>query len=497
MERFCSINRYTSLYAAMLAALLSGCASPGHVARSPDNAPVSTAPTLSAAIDSHVYRQELGDSRVGPLQRIHRNDGYTVESGGLLSREGETTGSLVAVRAPTGAVTAVVDRPGRRGLLLVDAQGKRRFLPEPAYDYLKADTLAGMPSVDLPTAPGSADAGGVVDALVAFSTLALDTLDSDPVAFALAQLETVNVGLRNSDVRNVRVDLAGILITAKDRSVDSAGLREIQTLMEPLRAAYRHDINVAYSKDSPYAGMAYVPGLSSINGIEYPMAFRHELGHNVGGSHCHPDGGNHYKHGYQAESRRATHLCGNNLPFYSNPDISFEGRPMGNAQTADMARLWREQAGRLANAGPAFEGERMIVLSFQPEQSLWVITTPNSSSAGVVALSPNVGPVALTSGAGTETMLRVPLRAEDGQTYTVNLRAQKQSGTCARTGMNSSMGCNPQYDAGAFSLFLNYDVEQNLHLPEGWYNGTLELKAIDSQYPQWSKPILVSLSVRR
>ncbi|MDZ5604494.1 hypothetical protein SJI00_17115 [Pseudomonas sp. RP23018S] len=484
-------------WAGALALLVSGCAT------SDLQTPPSTRlagpiqPVRPTSIDTRLYQQDVGDYKIAPLQRTLRNDGYLVESGLLTGTHDTPAGALVMVRSPSGALTAIIDRPGKRGLLLVDALGKRRFLAEPDYDYLKSDMLAApMPAAETPAQPSaSTSANSGIDVLVTFSTQALDVLASDPVAFALAQLQTVNSGLRNSDIGNITLDLAGIVVTAQDRGVDSPGLRATQNAMDALRSDYRHDVNAAYYVKGDYAGLAYLPGWSSVNSIHYPLAFRHELGHNVGGGHCYPEAGDNYKHGHKVDSDRSTHLCGNQLPYYSTPAVRLDGVALGHPATADMARLWKEQAGRLKGYSPAFDGERMIVLSGQGEQRLRVTTKPTSTRSGVVAHSTEIGPMQLTASRYPLTTLRVPLKAENGQTYTVNLSAQKEAGNCGRTIMNSTSICHPDF-RGAFDLLLNYDPAQNPHLPTGWYNGVLELEAIDSNDPSWSRPILVSLSVR-
>lgn len=471
------------LCAGALAVLMGGCSS---TAASP------------AAISSSVYQAEIAEYRLDSLQRSHRADGYTVESGALLDTQGAgaIVGSLVAVRSPLNAVTAIIDRPGKRGLLLVDEQGRSRFIEEPAYDYLRADAVPGDDQTQ-PQASVDPQAEYDIDALVAFSTQALNVLQGDPVAFALAQLETVNLGLHNSGVANVRLNLAGVVVTPTDHGADSPGLAATQAFMDPLRPAYLHDLNVGYYDNSPYAGIAYVGGRSNVNGIHYPMAFRHEVGHNVGGRHCHPDHGDHYKYGHQTPGGAHTHLCGNNVPYYSTPHVGLNGHPLGNASTADMARLWREQAARLSGHSPAFAGQRMTYVSTQPESRLEISTSPFSTSGGIVALTPEVGPTRLSGSAGTHTQLQVPLKDNNGKTWTVNLRAQSQIGDCARRIMNSSIGCHPDNWRGSVALILSYDVEQNRHLPAGWYNGSLELKALDPSVPGWSRPILVSVSVQR
>ncbi|CAG8869437.1 hypothetical protein PS627_03510 [Pseudomonas fluorescens] len=483
------------LCASALAMFAGGCAS---MAAEPAQVPAMGIEQLPNAIDPGLYQAEIGHYRLDELQRKQRDDGYTVESGSLREAKGAggIAGSLVVVRSPLNEVTAIVDRPGKRGLLLVDKAGERRFLEEPAYDYLRADALPGAQE-GVSESDVISSAGHEIDALMAFSTKALDVLGSDPVAFALAQLETVNLGLRNSQVRGVKVNLAGIVVTQTDHGVDGSGLEATRAFMEPLRAAYRHDINAAYYDESPYAGMAWRPGNTSVNGIHYPMAFRHELGHNVGGGHCHPDAGHNYKHGHQTMRGAHTHLCGNNVPYYSTPWAKLNDEPLGNASTADMARLWREQASRLSGYSPAFPGERMIFASPRTEARLDIMTLPTSSRSGIVALTTEVGPVQLSGAAGSHTQLQVPLKHTDGRTFTVNLRAQSQIGDCARRIMNSSQGCHPDMWRGGVSLILNYDIEQNRHLPKGWYNGVLELKALDPTAPDWSRPILVSLSLQR
>lgn len=496
MKREQAVRRM--LCASALAVFIGGGAATATGQEMPVQVPGDGRQQLPKAIASSLYQAEIGNYRLNDLQSSDRGDGYTVETSTLLEANGEgaVVGSLVAVRSPGNALTAIIDSPGKRGLLLVDEEGNRRFIDEPAYDYLQADA---MPGEALSSAtPGTAiHAGHDIDALVAFSTKALDVLGSDPIAFAMAQLETVNLGLRNSRVNDVRVNLAGIVVTETDHGVDGPGLSTTQAFMDALRSTYQHDLNVAYYDESPYAGMAYMPGYSSVNGIHYPMALRHEIGHNVGGGHCYPEIGDNYKHGHQTSNGAHTHLCGNNVPYYSTPSVTHEDQPLGNASTSDMARLWREQAARLSGYSPAFDGERMMYISTQLEAQLRVTTSAMSPGGGFVALSPEVGPVALSGASGTSTQLRVPLKDKNGRAHTVNLRAQSQIGDCARRIMNSSSGCHPDHWRGSVTLILSYDAEQNLHLPEGWYNGTLELKTLDPSAPGWSRPILVSLSVRR
>jgi len=416
MSRERAINPWRLLCLCGLALGIAGCAEAS--ARPDAVSQLVEFQKLPRAIPETFYSQVLGGFRLVNFQRKVHDGGYTVESGPVEGKQGGAiVGSLVVVRSPDNEVTVIIDRPGKRGVLLVSRDGARKFIAEPNYDYLKSDAVTGK---DETAVKINADAGHSIDALVAFSSKALKVLGGDPIAFALAQMETANLGLRNSLVEGVQLNLAGIVVTETDNPVDGAGLGAIQALMTPLRSSYKHDVNVAYSDASPYAGMAYVPGYSSINSIHYPLAFRHEIGHNAGGSHCYPDAVDSYRHGYQTPDGNHTHMCGNNIPYYSTPLVSLNGQPLGDAAKADMARLWREQAGRLSAYSPAFEGHRFVFVSSNI-LSLTALETGHVE-VGIVALTPEVGPTELVSDnpSPNYTFLNVPLRAQDGTEHIVN-----------------------------------------------------------------------------
>ena len=82
-------------------------------------------------------------------------------------------------------------------------------------------------------------------------------------------------------------------------------------------------------------------------GAPWPGAYRHEVGHNVGGVHC-PDGSG-YHFGHTLGEGRGTIQCGNDLAYYSSPLIKDEqGNVLGDAQRSDMARKWRERAAEMS-----------------------------------------------------------------------------------------------------------------------------------------------------
>jgi hypothetical protein len=100
-------------------------------------------------------------------------------------------------------------------------------------------------------------------------------------------------------------------------------------------------------------GWAGIGGGSNVNNVGQPDAFRHEIGHNAGGGHCSGDGSSSYgsiSYGFGYNNGNwSTHMCGNSVNFYSTPNVNDNlGNPIGNATTADMARLWNERAADMA-----------------------------------------------------------------------------------------------------------------------------------------------------
>jgi hypothetical protein len=429
------------------------------------------------ATSASLYSQAIGNNRFVASHLQLQDDGYTVESGNLLSPQGEI-GALVMVRAPDGALTAFVSRDGESGLLLVSADGKQMFVPDTKVDFLRPDTVEQVQ--DLSSQVNSAPTSDLVyvDALVGFTQAALTASPVDPVAYAKAQMESVNLSLRNSKIENIELRLVGIRITAEDipvsASPDGGGLRRWQTVLSALREQYQNDINVGFSVGGDAGGWAHVPGYNSVNLITAPTAFKHEMAHNVGGGHCNPDGGDNYKYGFNAGGEFTTNLCGNAKYYYStpNPEVRPEGKVIGDARTADMARLWREQAGRLSGYSPARSGYHLIHVGAQSQLSLSVW----GNKAAYMATSQENGPVLpVYFSPQLFTRLKVKVTHDtDGKLYIANLR-----GTCmAQSGVWVPMHDLGMCGAGNWAtLKLDYLAADNPDLPAGWYNGTVDLYA--------------------
>ncbi|MBH3427572.1 hypothetical protein [Pseudomonas alkylphenolica] len=449
----------------------------------------------SQATPSGTYRTALGGLQFTGSHLETTSNGYTVESGNLMGKDG-VAGGMVVVRSPDGAVTAFIEREDGRGILQVDTEGKRTFSQDVDQVFPRNHEIdqpvQNSNSVDA-YAP---DNMNYIDALVGFTAKALAAREVDPMAFALGQMEWVNLSLRNSKVANIELRLAGIRITDEDIPVTTAGLANWQRQLNAQRPHYRHDINVGFSVGGDAGGWAYRPGNSSVNSIHGTSPFKHEMGHNVGGGHCYPNAGDNYKHGYNGGGGFTTNLCGNSRPYYSTPDVTVNGSVIGNAKTANMARLWREQAHRLSSYSPAFEGARLIYVSSQDQARLTVAPAQARLRVGVVARSSDVGPTSLTYGGAGITTLTVKLTDSRGVERPVKLRAQRQVPGCPgqATTMNSYVVCHPVN--GGAQFMLSYEKSDNPELPSGWYNGTVELEARNIDDKNWSLPILVSLAVR-
>lgn len=279
-------------------------------------------------------------------------DGYTVESGNLRMLD-KSVGSLVTVRSKDGSLTAFVEKPGMRGLLVIKSNGESRFTPSADRDYSLPDVVTGKEDkLSTPSKATVAAGPFVVDMLIGYTRASSDYIGGDVHANALAMVESVNLGLRNSLVTNVSLRLVGTQIVEPDYWLTFKNLEELPIIFaEGVRATSPDLIYGAFAghegDDSPRGYLRYRLSM----GYPDPVVFRHEVGHNAGGLHCAHEGGGYVPYGYgYANGKTFTIQCGNGSPYYSNPEVrDAHGLPIGDAATADMARVWRENAERLSS----------------------------------------------------------------------------------------------------------------------------------------------------
>jgi len=483
-----------------IASLLGACA------HSPPPDPPASAKPKSWLTDkiSSKSTEELYAEFIAPgvFERSNSTliNGYTVESGNLLMPD-KSMGSLVTVRSEDGSLTAVVGAPGKSGLLAINNKGESRFTPYPAQDYSLPDTLKGVNEVKSVADKSSATAGPhVIDMLVGYSRRAATEVGGDVHSNALAQVESVNLALRNSLVTNVSMKLIGVQIFEQEYPITPDTLYNLEQILSAGVSAFNPDmiygVLAGHAGDTA-VGYGYMPGRAAIGWV-LGESFRHEVGHNAGGGHC-PDGGAPVPYGYGFSNGRTwTAQCGNINPYYSTPAVRDSyGLLIGDAATADMARVWRENAQRLSSHTPTFDGERMILAGDGREiTSTLTINrapTPTGREAGVLAYSANEGPVRLTIGAGgiKWAALTTTLLDSSGVPHQVKLRGSRKVGTCQVYAMHNASACANGWD---MQVIIKYLKSDNPGLPAGMYTGELKLYAVSLNW-NWSRPIRVAISI--
>ena len=246
---------------------------------------------------------------------------------------------------------------------------------------LKATRAAGAAKTSAvnaaPLILGEKDSSGryVIDVFIGFSTQAANSsyVRNNLEATAQTYIESVNTALKNSKVENVYLRLVGTGVSPHNPGVVTSVLSDVKTWfandIERTAPDLIGMVQMPTDAQGSAGGWAGVGGDTHVIGAPWPSAYRHEVGHNVGGVHC-PDGSG-YHFGHSVRQGRGTIQCGNDLAYYSSPVISDEeGNVLGHAQNSDMARLWRERAASMsANRihKIPFPGDTNTVITLQAE----------------------------------------------------------------------------------------------------------------------------------
>lgn len=194
----------------------------------------------------------------------------------------------------------------------------------------------------------------VVDVLAGFSRNAVKYI-GDHEAYALAQIASVNLALKNSKVEGVRLRLVGTQVIESEHAITRETLHKLNVLFADGMRQYGPDLVTGFfsgiTGEDTMLGWGNIRGRYSINVITSPTTFRHEVGHNIGANHCPEGDGYHY--GYH-NGRVGTIMCGNQVNYFSNPDLKDRmGVPLGHPEMANVARLWRENSARMSAYSPS------------------------------------------------------------------------------------------------------------------------------------------------
>lgn len=336
----------------LAAIVMTGLQLPAHGA---DSAPVSghflDLPSLlenRAEVSSSALLAEVQAPRLEPRTTF---EAYHVSSSMLVSKHGEPDGFIVLVNQDDGSFTALVSTSSRRGVVIGKADGSQTFQEEIAVNDQQDDFVtdpqkeqAHRQRLSEITTPPDINQEHVLTILVGFSEAAARQV-GDPKSFALAQIETLNLALRNSGITNIKVSLSGISTTPIDYVINSENLDKIEGAFPNYPNA---DLIAGFFASAPQnnvAGIANRYGIHSMSHITTTDTFAHEVGHNIGGAHCSPGDG-YYEYGYST-GKYGSLLCrqGTRVLSFSNPAKNApDGKPLGDTQNADMARAWRSNA---------------------------------------------------------------------------------------------------------------------------------------------------------
>ena len=279
-------------------------------------------------------------------------------------------GDMTLVTRGDGSFIALL--PGADAIIRGTANGEQSLIrlepPQPraasVIDYEQSpvdelahelETLSGQRSLQLNR---NAQGETVIDVLAGFTQVAVDYI-GDYEAFALGQIASVNRALKQSQVQGVRLRLVGTQVIPGDYPITASTdgtLGKVSTLFAQGMKQYSPDLVAMFVKGTPgvntaTGGWGYIGGRYSVNVISSASVFRHEVGHNIGGSHC--SDGSSYKFGHN-NGTVGSIMCGNDIGYYSNPDVKdIRGVPLGDTRTANMARVWRENAAKMSAYSPA------------------------------------------------------------------------------------------------------------------------------------------------
>lgn len=307
-----------------------------------------------------------------------------------------------------GEVTLVIDTGNVTGEIRIDARHFRIIPTGNGSHHIseyRASSLPHAPALRPPRPPdghstvralaaqGSAAGPIVINVLVAYTQSAMESISDISSAVSLA-ISDINETLSNSGL-NVRIrPLAPTLVNYDDSGKLAAGILNDATegggdfsRIQQLRSTLGADLVSVWANFSDYCGLAWQNDLIDQydDGARYYSKWgynvlstawdgaclasddmTHEAGHNMGGGHDryvvpnNAPGPAAYNYGYvdlvgafrdtmaYDDQCSEQHVTCPRIPFYSNPNINYLGRPVGipdaDAKAADNARRIGELA---------------------------------------------------------------------------------------------------------------------------------------------------------
>ena len=222
----------------------------------------------------------------------------------------------------------------------------------------------------------SVDSGDRIDVLVVYTTATKTFLGGDAQAQTLSQqaVDATNTAYMNSKIRQ-RVRMINsqeyLYTETTSGSTDLSNLRN-NTTIQTLRNTHKADLVAMIGEIQGACGVGYLMGADSPasqnNGFTVTarscavgnLSFAHELGHNMGSAHnpengsssTYPFGFGHYVNGSYRTVMSYVDPCANGCtrrPYFSNPNVEFNGFPTGIDNARDNARSINNTADSISN----------------------------------------------------------------------------------------------------------------------------------------------------
>jgi len=218
------------------------------------------------------------------------------------------------------------------------------------------------------------DSGDRIDVMVVYTTATKNAVGGDAQAQTLAQqaIDASNTTYINSGVRQrLRMVHATeyVFVETGNSSADLSTLRNNATV-QALRNTHNADLVAMIGEVSDVCGIGYLSGTPGGSEFGYTitarscavgnLSFAHELGHNMGSQH-NPENGSggfapysygHYVNGVFRTVMSYTNPCPSGCtrrPYFSNPDVYYNGLATGIFNARDNARSLNETADNMAN----------------------------------------------------------------------------------------------------------------------------------------------------
>jgi hypothetical protein len=324
--------------------------------------------------------------------------------------------SHATITVVDGSISGTVEFDGEQYQIETTSDGtnmlrkieERAFPPDHPVEPPEGDTsiVDALSQQLLNDINASADTEITIDIMVVFSNQTAGAAGAGITAQCQQAIDTTNLCYANSNIKpRVRMVYCG------PANYDESGNYNTDlnwltsnSYIKELRNQYGADMVAMIVENGQYCGMGWVGPAASyafcvVNRgcASGNKSFPHELGHNMGALHdkfVDPSGT--YNHGYvycpgswRDVMAYANQCGGTRVPYFSNPDVLMNGVPMGDAATANVARVINENAAMISNFRPTV-----------------VPLTPTGPSAptgptGVTGPTTPTGPTAPTGVTGT------------------------------------------------------------------------------------------------